>query len=383
MQQLRKPKTIKLAALTAGKDVPSARFRVRQYRQALFEKGVVIREYCPVIRQMIRLPGVLGRVRRRYLLPWMLIQAFINGVTRIPALLGSRRADITLINRSVIPGLEESVKLLARPRILDVDDAIWLTDPRGLSSAIRLARSVDAIIAGNEYIADWYQQYNKRVFVVPTAVDTEIYTPAPRPYPTVKGRCTIGWMGTSGNFSNLDLIRPALMQVLMARQGVKVLIVSDQKPQGWDFDGEQLEFRYWSAANEVRDLQSMDIGVMPLHDDAWTRGKCSFKMLQYMAVGLPVVVSPVGMNREIMSAADVGFAVDGHDNWVHALDKLCSNLFLKREKGANGRRLVERKYSTSVIAGKLAHCIYLVLSENKNNQGCETEQDYSALCIRR
>jgi glycosyltransferase involved in cell wall biosynthesis len=98
----------------------------------------------------------------------------------------------------------------------------------------------------------------------------------------------------------------------------------------------------------------MDIGVMPLCDGEWARGKCSFKMLQYLAVGIPVVVSPVGMNADVLSGADVGFGAYSESDWVSSLHKLCDDEGLRRCKGGNGRQLVERNYSTEVAAARLA-----------------------------
>lgn len=343
-----------VAAITGGKDVPSARFRIRQYRSALADNGIDLVEYCPFARQQIRLPGMLGRIRRRYLFPWLFIQMLLNIAGRIPAFVGAKRADVSLINRSVLPGLEECVNLLPRPRVLDVDDAIWLTDPRGEKSAARLARRVEAVIAGNEYLAEWYQKHNKNVFVVPTGVDTDYYKPVEVAHPAESDHCTIGWMGTSGNFSDLEMVRPAVKAVMEARRGIRFLCVSDRRPEKWDFDGRRCIFRKWSEATELRDLQDMDIGLMPLVDNEWTRGKCSFKMLQYLSARKPVVVSPVGMNSIVLGYADVGFEARRKDDWAQALLHLCDNDDVRRRKGMNGRDLVERLYSSKVVANRIA-----------------------------
>lgn len=345
---------LKVAALTPGWAVPSARFRVRQYRYALAEHGISLREYCPFVNQMIQLPGILGRVRRRYIFPWLFVQTLMNIIARIPAFFAARQADVTLINRSIIPGLEECVALLPKPRVLDVDDAIWLTDPRGAASAARLAQRVDAVIVGNEHLAKWYRNHNGRVYVVPTAVDTRRYLPRQLSRHTEGSMCTIGWMGTDGNFPHLDLVKSAIEAVLNDRSNTRMLIVSNLRPSGWKFDNDRLVFRAWSAATELRDLQDMDIGLMPLRDDEWARGKCSFKMLQYLAVGIPVVVSPVGMNADVLNGADVGFGAYSESDWVSSLHNLIDDEALRRWKGGNGRQLVERKYSTEFVAARLA-----------------------------
>jgi glycosyltransferase involved in cell wall biosynthesis len=349
---------VKVAALTLGRDAPSARFRIRQYRSQLVDHGVMLKEYCPVVSQMIPLPGVLGTIRRRYLFPWPLIQSLLNIFARLPAFVGCRGADVTVINRCVLPGLDELVALLPRPRILDVDDAIWLTDPRGSEAAARLVRRVDAVIAGNEYLATWYRQHNNNVFVVPTAVDTDKYRPMAPEKHMKKTGCTIGWIGTAGNFPHLRLVWSAIKIVLTRCPEVRVLVVSDRRPEWVRFDGERAVFRAWSEETEARDLRDMDIGIMPLHDNEWTRGKCGFKMLQYLAVGIPVVVSPVGMNNDILNGAELGFGARDEKEWVTALIRLSEDRGLRQRLGANGRALVESKYSTRRIASRLAEIVF-------------------------
>lgn len=360
-----KMKTLKVVALTGGKNRPSARFRIRQYQNELAANNIQLIEFCPFINQQVHLPGLLGRIRRRYLLPWLFLQVMANLLGRIPAFVGARRADLTLINRSIVPGLEEFVCLLPRPRVLDVDDAIWLTNPRGKQAAAWLARQVDAVIAGNGYLAKWYGQYNKNVFIIPTAIDTEQYFPADLDRRMEKQFCTIGWIGTSGNFSNLEIVKHALMTVLNNHPNSRVLIISDRQPVGWSFDGKRLVFRKWSAKTELRDLQDMDIGLMPLLDNKWTRGKCSFKMLQYLAVGIPAVVSPVGMNRDILNSADVGYGPLCQKDWVNALSRLCQSADLRRVKGCNGRKLVEESFSVKEITRQFSIIVRkLIPSQN-------------------
>ncbi|MFI9652998.1 glycosyltransferase [Guyparkeria halopsychrophila] len=349
-----KKRRIYVAALTKGKNVPSSRFRVRQYIDPLLQECVTVTEYCPAIPQMIQLPWIFGRIRRRYLFPWAIIQSFINIITRLPSFVGSRKSDITLISRSVVPGLEETVKLLPHPRVLDVDDAIWLSDPRGVGSAARLAKNVDVVIAGNEYISRWYSQYCNEVYVVPTAIDTEKYRPRTSHETKSRHCCTIGWIGTSGNFPNLKIAKPALEKVLIDRDDVRILIISNERPYGWQFDGERVEFRYWSESGEVSDLQELDVGIMPLRDSDWSQGKCSFKLLQYMAVGIPVVASPVGMNNDVLSAGDVGFSASNETEWYGSVLKLCDDPKFRVCLGKQGRKVVVEKYSTEVVARQLA-----------------------------
>lgn len=252
---------------------------------------------------------------------------------------------------------------LRRPRILDVDDAIWLTDPRGISASVRLAKRVDAVIAGNDYLAAWYRQYNDNVFVLPTAVDTEKYVPKDELRQTPDSWCTIGWIGTDGNFEHLEIAKNALIDIIKTRPNCRVLIVSNRRPDGWNFDEVRFIFRYWSEETEIRDLQDMDIGIMPLIDNEWTRGKCSFKMLQYLAVGIPVVVSTVGMNNEVLRGGDIGYGASNEEDWQNAISLLCDDEDSRKQKGAHGRVLVESSYSVNAVGANLSS-ILLELTHN-------------------
>jgi glycosyltransferase involved in cell wall biosynthesis len=158
------------------------------------------------------------------------------------------------------------------------------------------------------------------------------------------------------------------MKVLKSLPDTRILIVSNSRPNGWEFDGKKILFRKWSAETEVSDLQDIDIGLMPLQDSEWTRGKCSFKMLQYLAVGIPAVVSPVGMNNDILKSADVGYG-PGNDaeEWVEALLKLCQDEDLRAHKGIQGRKLVEKKFSVKTVAQRISITIHQEIQlRNKN-----------------
>ncbi len=354
--------TLNVVALTPGRKTPSARFRIRQYGELMSRHGITLNEYCPPVSQMIRLPSFLGSLRRRYLFPWLIIQFILNIICRLPGFFAARRADITIINRSVIPGLEEAVKWLPSPKILDVDDSIWLTDPRGKKSAVFLAKNVDAIIAGNKYLAEWYSQFNKKIFLIPTGVDVQKYRPLQ--FRTKVNRCTIGWMGTDGNFPNLNVAKTAIENILHQNPTARMLIVSNKRPANWHIDGSKIVFRLWHEDTELNDLQEMDIGIMPLIDSAWTKGKCSFKMLQYMSVGIPVIVSPVGMNNEVLSKDNLGYAASTTTEWEKALSKLINNKKMREEMGNNGRKVVEKYYSIETTGRQLAEALFKIAERN-------------------
>jgi glycosyltransferase involved in cell wall biosynthesis len=329
---------IHVAALTAGRSVPSARFRIGQYREPLGEHGIDL-DWRPA-------PVAKYPPRSVWLRPPWLVGSI---AARLPGVVASRRADVTLLGRELVSTLMTLEGLTRRPRVLDVDDAIWLTQRYG--SIERLAGRVDAVMAGNEHVAEWFSRFCDDVVIVPTAVDTERFLPASR---TGDDGVVIGWSGTSGNLSTLDAVWSPLETVVKERSHVRILITSDRRPHVPAGLADRVDFVPWSPDNEVVSIQGMDIGLMPLVDDAWSRGKCSYKMLLYMSCGVPVVTSPVGMNAHVLGLGDVGFAATGGDDWVNALLALVDDADLRRRQGTAGREVVETGFSRTAVATVIA-----------------------------
>lgn len=348
-------KTIRVTALTSGKNGPASRFRVRQHVPALKALDVLVADHCPIISQHARLPGRLSKIRTRYMPPVLVAQLLMNLIGRIPGAISSYRSDILWIERSFLPGLEPLVTLTRGPRVLDVDDAVWLMNPMGEKWAAQLARRTDAVIAGNHYLADWYSPHCKQIFVVPTAIDCVRFRPRNFDTHRLDDLFVVGWTGTSGNFIYLKQIETALARFLKDHPKARFLITADKRPQFGMLSESQIIFRPWTAATESEILHQMDVGIMPLANDRWTRGKCSFKMLQYMATALPIVASPVGMNNELFGKGEIGFAASTHDEWYSALHELYVNPTLRENAGRSGRAIVEADYSGEVVAQKLAN----------------------------
>jgi glycosyltransferase involved in cell wall biosynthesis len=332
---------LKVAAYTGGRNVASARFRVRQYIPALRGLGVELREYgstfgCypPAAKALRPLWGAAAAAER---------------ALRATASLCS---DVTLLQREMVSTLVTAEPLTRKPRVLDVDDAIWLH--RDGSAARRLARICQLVICGNDFLAEHFRQWNPIVRVLPTAVDTERFHPCPQPPDSPLKR--IGWSGQSCNFPYLEAILPALRAVLDRRKDVVFRVVADRRPRLEGVPENRLEFIRWSPEIEVRAIQEMSIGVMPLAETPWARGKCSFKLLTYMACGVPVVASPVGMNASVLAAGG-GFGPSRRDDWGDALECLLTCEAKARQMAAQGRRTVVDSYSLHALAPKLARIL--------------------------
>lgn len=340
---------MRVAALTSGESSPSARFRVRQHLPNLRASGLEVREYCPAVNQGARLPGVLGKIRARYLPPLVVGQAAMNLALRIPGILGSHQSDVTWLERNFVPGVDDAAALLKKPLVFDIDDAIWLYNPMGRSQISRLVRRSNMVFAGNAFIADWCSNYCSTIRIIPTAVDTDRFVP--RPSPKEAGSLFIvGWTGTSGNFRFLRQVEKALDAFLRRHPQARLMIVADRAPSELAVPAEQLIFRKWSPATEHSVLQEFDVGIMPLDDSELSRGKCSFKMLQYMAVGLPVIVSPYGMNAELLKLGDIGSAAVSDADWHDALDEAMQRTDVWRKRGAVARSVLLDRFSVSKVS---------------------------------
>ena len=236
--------------------------------------------------------------------------------------------------------------------VYDFDDSIWLLsvsdankrwgwvkDARKTSKIIGLAGHV---IAGNRYLADYAGRFNKKTSIIPTTIDTDEYRPVQR---SGAGPVVIGWSGSITTIQHFQYALPAL-KVIREKYGdrVDLRVIGDGSFREPSLGIKGLP---WRKDTELDDLRAMDIGIMPLPDDEWARGKCGLKGLQYMALGVPPVMSPVGVNSDIVQDGVNGFLADGVDEWVAKLSRLIDDGDLRRRMGEAARRTVEEKYSVN------------------------------------
>ncbi|MEA2173502.1 MAG: hypothetical protein QOD00_1094 [Blastocatellia bacterium] len=324
---------IKVTALTSSRNDPSTRFRVRQFISPLRELGIDVSEHYPLISKY--------RTERLPLLTML---------TRVPGMLAARFSDITWLGRELVSGRRTLEFFAGKKRLFDVDDAIWLVYPHAFSEEI--AQRCDGVIAGNNFLAEHYRERGaRRVWVVPTSVDTDIWRPAPK---REKKDWTIGWTGTWSNLKYLYAVEEPLADFLVQHTDARLLIVCDRRPRFERIPLDRWEYVAWSPQTEVGPVQLMDAGLMPLADTEWARGKCAFKMLSYMASGVPVVASPVGVNQEIFQKAPVGFPAVTREDWHASLLKLYKDREAATVMGQQGRKIVEQYYSVKNSAIMLA-----------------------------
>ena len=360
---------IKITALTQGPPSHScSRFRVRQYIEPLSSLGIQINEYVPIISTYQAVPpkdrlpewmnsGIYNRCLR-YIWQGKKI------INRIPGILASQTSDITWLQREIIPFRFTLEPLLKHPLVFDVDDVIWqfqsssysynsVVGQRVAQSIAKIAKCADVVIVGNSYLAQWFSDYSSNIRIIPTAVDTERYKPLVATNNQSK-KFTIGWIGSDANIQYLYGVETPLKHFLRDFADSEILIVSDKPPSFRDLSNDQVRYIAWSPEVEVQAIQQMDIGIMPLVKDGYTIGKCSLKMLQYMACGLPVVVSPVGMNAEVLALGNLGLGVEKESDWYDALVVLYQHRERGNQYGREGRRIVEDYFSQKVIVKELA-----------------------------
>lgn len=323
--------------------MPSTRFRWDQYVPDLQAHGLHT-------TQLDARYGAYPPERTWRRVPW-LAAAATDAIRRA---LATRDHDVCFLQRHLVSTLDTAERWARRPLVFDVDDSIHL-GPRG-ASADRIASRAALVVCGNDFLAEHYAAH-ANVAVLPTAVDTQRFVPGAERAPGG----VIGWSGSSSGFAYLRMIEPALAEVMRRRPDTVFKVVADRAPTLPALPADRLVFEPWKAASEVAVLQGFDVGLMPLHDDAWARGKCSFKMLTYMAAALPVVVSPVGMNVQVLAHGPCGVAARSTDEWVNALLELLDQPTSARAMGHEGRRIVEAHYCRSVVGTRLAALLRSVL----------------------
>ncbi|MGK7390864.1 MAG: glycosyltransferase [Candidatus Cyclobacteriaceae bacterium M2_1C_046] len=336
---------------------PSQRFRFEQYLNFLKE-----RNFKYTISSFLDVEGWNWLYKKGSLLKK--IYYLINGFwKRLIILLQIHNYHYIFIHREVTPFGPPwfeflAAKILKKKIIYDFDDAIWLKDPdekgtllaklKWKSKVASICRWSYKISAGNEYLANYAKQYNQNVNIIPTTIDTENYHNPEAYKKSARDLLTIGWTGTHSTLQYLNLILPVLKRLEQEAE-FRFLVIANKNPH---YNLRSFDFLEWKKDTEIKDLLKIDIGIMPLTDDEWSKGKCGFKVLQYMALKIPAVASPVGVNQMIINNGKNGYLCGDKQEFYNQLKELLNNKKLREEMGVNGRQKVEDEYS--VEANKAA-----------------------------
>jgi glycosyltransferase involved in cell wall biosynthesis len=285
-------------------------------------------------------------------------------VKRARRVFQARRYDVVWIEKELFPWLPaflECALLRSRRVVLDFDDAVFHRYDLHKNRVVRrllgkkfdvLMRRARTVTVGNEYLADRARRAGARhVVILPSVVDLRRYVV--RQKPEVDPTVTVGWIGSPATEPYIQSVLQPL-EALLSATPARFVAIGARKPVLPHLGG---QVAAWSQESEARLLQMLDIGIMPLPDDLWARGKCGYKLIQYMAAGLPVVASPVGVNTEIVQQGVNGFLAATPDEWLTALRTLVNDRELRRKMGADGRRRVEERYSVDAVRGRLAEVL--------------------------
>lgn len=241
--------------------------------------------------------------------------------------------------------------------IYDFDDAIWLTDEnpnQGIFNKLKNPNKVqkivglaDHVIVGNQYLKQYALQFNTNIAIIPSTIDFGKYREI---LPTKKERICIGWTGSFSTVKHFETIVPVLLKVKKKYDSqVYFKLIGDPSYRNKSLEIEGIR---WNASSEAEDLAELDIGLMPLPDNEWTRGKCAMKGLQYMALEIPTIMSPVGVNADIIQDGENGFLASSTEEWVEKLSLLIEDPDLRRKIGKAGRKTVEKDFSVDANKGK-------------------------------
>jgi glycosyltransferase involved in cell wall biosynthesis len=342
----------------------ATRFRLYQFVDALAERGITLS-----IRPFINSKLFASLYRREALFRTSagLVGA---GVLRLKDVLAAREADVILIQREAMifgpPVIEWLLKCLnGRPMVLDLDDATYVPYTsqiygrvgrrlKWFSKTDDLIRWARIVICGNGAIAEYVSSKGGQARVIPTVVDTEAFHPSARN--GAAEDLTLGWIGTHSTFPYLESIFPVLHE-LRRRHTFRLKVVGAGKKEV-HIPGLQVENLEWQLDRELKDFQSLDIGLYPINSaDKRAAGKSGFKAIQYMAAGIPYVAAPVGAIREIGEVGLTHFCATTHDEWLEALTTLVSDPKKRKRMGAAGRLHVTQHYSLALQADKLAEAL--------------------------
>lgn len=328
---------------------PSQRFRFEQYFDALN-----IKNYEYKIQSFLddQTWNILYKSGHSLAKGFGIIKGFFR---RFAILFSLSKYDFIFIHREAAPigpPIFEWVisKVFNKRIIYDFDDAIWLSDPSEsrLLAILKWKKKIGQICkwsykisCGNAYLANFAKEYNDNVVVNPTTIDT-LNVHQPELYPHAKSdKLTIGWTGTHSTLFYLKSFIPIIKNI-ERDYNLEFLVIANRKPE---FELSSLRFIPWNAQTEIKDLLQIDIGIMPLTDDQWSVGKCGFKALQFMALGIPCLASPVGVNKQIIKNDVNGILCETDEDWEKGLRLLIKDASKRKSLGTKGRETVKEEYS--------------------------------------
>ncbi len=324
--------------LSSGDRVPSARFRILPFLRHFRAGGhrVVVAHSFPQKYDYFPWMGFRpSQLLKRSVRWWHWLRTKLQ------------RFDVVFVDREIFDNttidMEQRFRESCHRLVIDLDDAVFLRYPEKFEQLMRLA---DLVVCGNRFLEERVRPFNSNICHVPTCVDMDDYAERSQTA-AVAATTVVGWMGTAGNLKYLSVAAEALRILATETQYELRIVVPDISPlREIDLTGVRVVHEAWQPAREVEQLRQFDLGLMPLFpNQEWDLYKCGLKLIQYLAVGVPGIAAPVGVNSEILDGNQNGQAAQSTDEWLAALQLLITNPELRRQMGHRGRQTVERKYS--------------------------------------
>jgi glycosyltransferase involved in cell wall biosynthesis len=332
-----------LALTKYGTEAASTRQRLLQFAPYLAEHGIEI-----VARPLLDDAYVRALAQGRRSSRVAIAASYLR---RIGVVASARAYDLIWVHFEAFPWapgtLERLLALSGRPVVADFDDAIFHMYDSHRSPLVRwllgnklrpLLAQASGITVGNDYLRRYVAQFNPAVTVIPTVVDTDRYVPVPR---RNDAPLVVGWIGSPSTWKYVEAVLPIILPVVADAGAIFRAVGAGPAARAWR-DVESVD---WQEASEIAEVQRMDIGIMPLPTEDWARGKCGYKLIQYMACSLPTIASPVGVNSEIVGDGETGFLAADADMWRASLSRLLADAALRRRMGEAGRARAVTRYS--------------------------------------
>lgn len=326
---------------------PSQRYRFEQYIPYLEEKGFDCTYSFLLNEKQDKAFYTKGKILAKTSILFQSILKRINDIRR------TKQHDIVFVQRECLMlGTAFFEKIFAKKAklVFDFDDSIWLQNISDANKRLEFLKNPDKtksiikvanlVIAGNQYLADYALKFNLNTVIIPTTIDTNIYQPVQK---KKSDKICIGWTGSFSTIEHFKYRVDVLKRIKEKYQDkVYFKVIGDSS-----YKEEKLEVKgiMWKRETEVKDLEEVGIGIMPLPDTEWTRGKCGLKGLQYMGLSIPTIMSPVGVNTAIIQDGINGFLADDESEWFNKLSMLIESDELRKKLGEKGRETVVKKYS--------------------------------------
>lgn len=340
-----------LALTKYGAEAASTRQRLLQFAPFLHRHGIEI-----ITRPLLDDEYVRALAQGRRSSRSDIIASYMK---RLGTIATAQRYDLIWVHFEAFPYapavLERLLLITGRPVIVDFDDAIFHMYDRHRSRLVRrllsnklrpLLRLASTVTVGNDYLRHYVERFNPAVTVIPTVVDTDRYVPEER---TDTRPPVVGWIGSPSTWRYMEEILSDILPTIRQAGASFRAVGAGPQAQRWT----EIESIPWTEATEIAEVQRMDIGVMPLPQEDWARGKCGYKLIQYMACGLPTIASPVGVNSTIVQQGKTGYLASTSDQWKTALQRLLDDYNLRRRLGQAGRDRVVDHYSLASQEARL------------------------------